>query len=311
LGAGIAGIWTGDPAVDVGVYQIALTFWNIFLVCGCWVLLLALLLAQYDRLPTSAHGISFLSGMIAVLFVIPGQTVVSSLTHSASFSPLIMGLVIVLVLIFLIFAVTPLVKKLRHTRHLLQEKQYVFLLIGYILIASYFASILYSNMLLINEIRRAIFPTGLLFWNLSLFIDPLTIVITKSQVQKVIILTRVGLPLFSYDFEQGQSMDTTLISGLLSAIKSSMEDILVSGSPLTSIIFENSEMNFINGEETVLIILARQALSSNFRLLANLLLHKFERTYANDLKKSGISVDSFEGFEEQVQRMVNRVVFAE
>ena len=200
-------------------------------------------------------------------------------------------------------------KKLRHTSHLLQEKQYVFLLIGYLLLAFYVVSIVYSNVLLVNEIRRAVLPTGLLFWNLALFIDPLTIVITKSQVQKVIILTRAGLPLFSYDFEEGHSMDTTLISGLLSAIKSSMEETLVGGSSLTSIAFENSEMNFINGEETVLIILARQALSSNFRLLAHLLLRNFERTYANELKKTGIDLDSFEEFGEQVRLMVNKVLF--
>ncbi len=105
-------------------------------------------------------------------------------------------------------------------------------------------------------------------------------------------------------------LDSDLISGLLSAIKSSFEEILSSGgSALKSINFENTNLNFTSGRKALLLILGNQALSSNFFLIANYFLKKFERRFEKELATSYINTADFSNMQGLVRTMTDKVLF--
>ena len=305
----IAGFWTGDPASSYSSYLVAIACWDIFIVCAFWIMFFSLLLAQFDRVPFPAHAITFIVGMICVLFLVPGQTIIQPVSRIVSFSPAILILMLIVLVVFLFFGYAPLVKKMRHAKKLFREKQYIFLFAGYTLFVLYCVTMLFAALPNVNIIRRGIISSGVLCWNVALLIDPLTIVITESRVYKALFLTRDGLEIFSYDMEKRKPIDAGLISGLLSAIKTGMETVVPSGKALTRIAFEDSEINFINGEHTILVIVAKQALSSNFCLIANLLLRTFERTYAKQLGEDYIQAEAFGNVEAMIVGVIDKVLF--
>jgi hypothetical protein len=298
-----------DSDSDVATVQSAFSIANMLLVVGVWAVLLTVLLVQFDQLPALAQLISVIVGMLIVLFSLPGEATVVLNPYQEIYDPTIMTLEMVLFVVFLVFAYVPLIRKLRRNLHLLFEKQYLLLLLGYTILASWALLLPFSQTEVVAELRRFLLPGGILLWNLALIKDPLTIVVTTSRVQKLIVLTKTGLPVFSYDLEKDQLMDTDLIAGLITAIKLSIEEFLTSGSPLTSMTFENTTLNLINGRNALLLILAQQALSPNFYLIATLFLQKFEQDYEKQLITTPINTHDFSNVIQLVHSVTNKVLF--
>jgi hypothetical protein len=146
---------------------------------------------------------------------------------------------------------------------------------------------------IIREARRVTLSLGLFLWSIALYIDPLTIVISKAKNQKAVILTKGGLPIFSYDFEEEKEIKDTsgLLAGLLSAFKSGMEQILTSGKALKTMAFEDSIMSFINAKFVILVLLSHQTISSNTQLIANVFLESLETKYKHLLKDDMVETE--------------------
>ncbi len=306
----IAGFIIYDTSTDLDILQNVIVAGNLCLVAGFWCVLLAILLAQFDHLPIFSHLVSLIVGMLAVLFLSPSEVHLELNPPRLSYTPAISILEAGLVAVFLIFAYVPLVKKMHRTKHILKEKHYLVLLLGYTVITAWALLLGFAQFEWVGIFRRYLLPIGLLLWNWALIYDPLTIIITQSRMQKLIVLTKTGLPLFSYDLEHDKPLDTDLIAGLLTAIKSSVEEVMTSSkSALKSINFENSNLSVINGQKALLLILGRQALSSNFRLIANHFLRKFERRYEQELARNFINAADFSNMQVMVRNVTDKVLF--
>lgn len=271
--------------------EIGWIFANIFLYSAFWIIILSLLLAQFDELPTLSHLVTLLVGFSVGLITNTDNFIVSYEAGqlSASYNELISICAGIMYIIFVVLALTPLIKKLLSGKVQFKKKQYLIILISYLVLTFWVLSLFLTRIEIIRVLRRFSLSLGMFLWAIALYVDPLTIVISKAKIQKVIIITKNGLPIFSYDFEKEKKMDSgsSLIAGLLSAIKSGMETILSSGKALKTMSFEDSIMSFINGKHVILLLLSQETISSNTQLIANIFLEDFEIEY-QDLLESNI-----------------------
>jgi len=281
----------GNIGVTTAFVEIGWIFANIFLYSAFWIIILSLLLAQFDELPTFSHLVTLLVGFSLGLITNTNNFSISYEAGqlSASYSGLISICAGIMYIIFVVLALIPLIKKILSGKVKFKKKQYFIILISYLVLTFWVISLFLTRIEIIRVLRRFSLSLGMFLWSIALYIDPLTIVISKAKIQKIIIITKNGLPIFSYDFEKEKKMesDSSLIAGLLSAIKSGMERILSSGKALKTMSFEDSIMTFINGKQVILLLLSQETISSNTQLIANIFLEDFE-TENRDLLESNI-----------------------
>lgn len=277
---------------NLEVIELGWMFANIFLYCAFWVIILSLLIAQFDKLPGYAHFITILVGILIGLILNPANVDIyfEAGSISASYSFLINlcgGLILV---VFVATALNPLIKKILSNKVEFKKKQYLLILIAYLICFFWVISLFLTHLEFIRIIRRGSLAFGMFLWSIGLYIDPLTIVISKAKIQKVLILTKTGLPIFSYNFEEDKEMNSSsdLLAGILSAIKSGIEQILSSGKSLKTMAFEDSILNFINGDHVVFLLMSQQTISSNTKLIANVFLQKFETKFESLLEENVI-----------------------
>lgn len=284
---------------------------NIMLYVSIWILLLSVLLAQFDRLPGFSHLITMLFGILSGLILDLDNmelTEDGSGGLSASYSPAISVLGLVGMVVFIAFTLNPLVRKLSSKKMERSKTSYTILLIAYSVLIFWVFSLLLTSIPAIRISRRFTLSLGMFLWSIAIMLDPLIIVITRSTVQKAIILTKTGLPLFSHNFETDKKMDSSLLAGVITAIKTSLESMITSGTMLESMQFENSVLSFINGEHAVLIILSDDKLSSNLRVISKIFMQKFEDKHADAFKRDDLELNQFAGTKQLLEEITDRVL---
>lgn len=296
---------------NTAIIETGWIFANIFLYCAFWVIILSLLIAQFDKLPGYSHLVTLLTGALIGLVLNPENVEIyyEANSISASYSVLVNICGGLILIVFILSAFNPLVKKLLSKKVEFKKKQYLLILVAYLIIVFWVVSLFLTSIELIRGIRRVALALGMLLWSVALYLDPLTIVISKAKIQKILILTKNGLPVFSYDFEKGETMDSNsdLLAGILSAIKSGIEQILTSGKSLKTMAFEDSIMNFVNGEHVVLLLLSEQTISSNTQLIANVFLENFESKYKNLLEENIIEIKQMEEIADLLRGVIDSV----
>lgn len=284
---------------------------NIFLYCGFWIIILSLAIAQFDKLPSYSHLITILVGVLIGLILNPDNVQIyrESGSISASYSLSINVCGGLLFMVFIITAFTPLIKKLLSKKVELKKKQYFILLISYLLFSFWVISLFLTRFDFLRETRRYTLSLGMFLWAIALYIDPLTIVISNAKIQKAVILTKGGLPIFSYDFEEDREMEDTsgLLAGLLSAVKSGMEKILTSGKSLKTMAFEDSIMTFINAKYVIFVLVSQQTVSSNTQLIANVFLEAFETKYQHLLKEDMVEKEEMNDIVDLLREVIDSV----
>lgn len=284
---------------------------NILLYLSILILLLSVLLAQFDRLPGFSHLITLLFGILSGLILdLDNMELVEDGSGglSSSYSPSISILGLMGMIVFIIFTLNPLIKKMISKKFDKSKSSYLILLIGYSILIFWVISLLFTDFEAIRISRRFTFSLGMFLWSIAVMLDPLIIVITRSTVQKAIILTKTGLPLFSHNFETDKEMDSSLLAGVITAIKTSLESMITSGTMLQSMQFEHSVLSFINGEHTVLIILSDDKISSNLRLISNIFMQKFKDKHSDAFDRDDLELGQFKGTKQLLEEITNRVL---
>ncbi len=284
---------------------------NIFLYCGFWIIILALLFAQYDDLPVFSHLITVLVGFSIGLILNSDNLEITFQGGqiSADYYQIISICAGIMYFVFVILAFIPLIKKILSKKVEIKKKQYYLIFISYSILTFWVISLFLTRIELIRIIRRLSLSLGMFLWAIALYIDPLTIVISKAKVQKAIVITKTGLPIFSYDFEEDKEMraDSGIIAGLLSAIKSGMEGVVSSGNALKTMAFEDSIMNFINGRYVVLLLLSQETISSNTKLIGNIFLENFETRYRDLLENNVVEEEEMHGVVDLLKEVTDSV----
>lgn len=300
-----------EGLADFQLIEIGWMFANIFLYCAFWIIILSLLIAQFDKLPTFSHLITLIAGILIGLILNPENVNIyyESGQISASYSIYISLCGGLILIVFIITALNPLIKKIISNNIKIKKKQYFIIFIAYTICVFWVIALFLTEIEIIRLMRRFILAIGMFLWSVGLYIDPLTIVISKAKIQKAIILTKNGLPVFSYDFELGEEMSSSsdLLAGILSAIKSGIEQLVSSGKSLKTMAFEDAIMNFVNGEEIVLLLLSQQTISSNTELIANIFIEKFETKFMNLLKENVIDKEKMSEVTELFQDIMDNI----
>ncbi len=261
---------------------------NSFLMIGVWSLLLALLLSQYDRLPKRAHLITLLVGILVGLFASSDFVSIKkdAVGVNAQYHPAIGIFSMILLVIFIISVLRPMGIKLKKNPSYLKQGHFMILLVAYALIVMWALGVFFTSNSLIRTLRPLIFGIAMLCWAISLYLNPLSLTLTYTQVKYVIVTSTPGLPLVSLHVPSRKEMDTTTLTGILSAIKTSMESVIGSEKSLKTIIFQDSVLSFITGKHAILILVIDGQLSSNIELLGRIYLDEFESKYGNEIQKS-------------------------
>ena len=258
---------------------------NILLMPGILGLILVSLLSQYDRLPTRAHFITLLVGTIMGLLASSSNVTITvdESGINAAYSPLVALFSLVLLMFFIIFILRPLIIKIRADKSAVKQTHVILLIIAYVLLVLWVLSTAFTTNDFVRNIRPLTSALGILFWGLSLLSNPLSLAFSSTKVRTVIIANRVGVPLISVDMLSGEETEATLLMGLLSAVKSSMESIVGDNSSLRSILFQDSLLFFVPGKYTLLIFVLEGNITSNLELLGKVYLEEFEKEYHSEL----------------------------
>ncbi|MBD3256728.1 MAG: hypothetical protein GF383_16660 [Candidatus Lokiarchaeota archaeon] len=283
---------------------------NIFLYLAIWLIILSLIIAQFDKLTSLSHIVTIVVGILIGLITNPNNVEIYEKegSYSASYTTIISLLGGVVFIIFLITAVTPLLRKIMKRNTSMKNKPYILTFLAYVLFTLWIVGLFFTSIPFVRSLRRFLFSLAIFFWSIALYMDPLTIVISKSRVQKGIVLTKTGLPIFSYDFEKQTEMDSSILVGVLSAIKSSLEIIVSSGNSLERMHFEGSVLNFINGNKVVLVLVSSETLSSNIKLVAKLFIDEFEARHKDLIEKDMVETDEMSDVIDLMQNITNRVL---
>ncbi len=289
------------------------TLWtvsNLLLMPGILGLIFVSLLSQYDRLPLRAHFITALAGIIMGLLASSSNVrfIVDDTGINAIYSPAVGGFSAVLLLLFIIFIVRPLIIKIRSKQSNTKQRHVVLLTIAYFLMVSWVAMTSFTSNMTIRQIRPLILSMGIFFWSLSLITNPLSLAITTSKTRMIIVANKIGMPLVSLDVLSGEEADTTLLVGLLSAVKSSMEGV-VGDVALKSIIFRDSVLFFIQGTFAILIFVLSGSVSTNLELVGRYYLQEFETKYENQLndKQGTVYPEKFKQEISEIKKIMQEV----
>ncbi len=286
------------------------TISNLLLMPGILGLIFVSLLSQYDRLPLRAHFITALVGIIMGLLASSSNVkiIVDDTGINAIYAPAVGGFSAVLLLLFIVFILRPLVIKIRSKRLSFKQLHIMLLVIAYLLMVSWVAMTSFTSNTIIRQIRPLIFSAGTFFWSLSLVTNPLSLAITTSRTQMVIVSNKVGIPLVSLDVISGEEADTTLLVGLLNAVKSSMEGV-VGDVALKSIIFRDSVLFFIQGTYAILIFVLSGNVSSNLELVGRYYLQEFEEKYEKHLRdqKGAVYPDKYKQEIPEIKKILQDV----
>ncbi len=286
------------------------TMGNIFLMAGILGVILVSLISQYDRLPFRSHFISALVGIIIGLLASRSNVTITNDANgiNAKYSPIVSIFSLLLLLLFITYIFRPLIIKLRSDPSIIKKPHVILLIIAYTLNVLWVVLTVFTRYQFIREIRPLIFVTVVLLWSLSLLSNPLSLAFTTTKVQTVIVANKFGLPLVSVDMETGEEMDTTLLVGLLSAVKTSMESV-VGDVSLKSIIFHDSLLFFMQGKHAILIFVLNGNISSNLELIGRYYILEFEEKYRSDLTKEDDTVypDVFNPEIENIKQIMHEV----
>jgi hypothetical protein len=180
--------------------------------------------------------------------------------------------------------------------------------IAYFLIIVWVGLTGFTSNEIVRQIRPLIFAIAVLFWSLPLLTNPLSLAFTTTRVNTVIIANKTGTPLVAVDMISGEEAETTLLMGMLSAIKSSMESV-VGDTNLKSILFQDSLLFFIQGEFALLVFVLTGNISNNLELLGRYYLEYFETKYHSELSSdiSAVYPDIYEAEIEGIKKIMNEV----
>ena len=286
------------------------TVGNILLMGGILGIILVSLISQYDRLPFRSHLISALVGIIMGLLASRSNVTITYDANgiNAKYTPIVGIFSLLLLILFISYILRPLVIKLRSDFSIIKKSHVILLLIAYTLNILWVFLTAFTQYQIIREIRPLISATGMMFWSLSLLSNPLSLAFTTTKVQTVIVANKYGLPLVSVDMETGEEMDSTLLVGLLSAVKTSMESV-VGDVSLKSVIFHDSLLLFMQGKHTILIFVLNGSISSNLELIGRYYILDFEEKYRSDLTKEDDTVysDTFQPEIENIKQIMHEV----
>ncbi len=297
----------------LGDLQQVQTFWfmsNFFLTVGFWILLLALLLSQYDRLPKRSHFISILSGILIGLFANPALTNISRdvYSYNAKYDATIGLSVLMITLIFLFSFLRPLFLKIRRNPSSYKSFHVISILITYLVLVIWAVSTLMTSNPLIRTLRIPMFSLALFFWSASLTANPLVLNIASARVNAIIIFNQSGLAYCSWNADEDtQQIDPQLLSNLISALKMSAESLTGRESTLKRLTFQDSHIYFINGHRIVLALITDSVLSSNLHLMTKVYINYFEKHYAQILRQDVINTDIFSNEPEIIQQFIRSV----
>lgn len=297
------------PAADVAfLWQLA----NIILYVGLWIIILSLVVAQYDRLGQFplVYPITLLFGVLVGLIMDPDNMEIVSVGVSveASYAPAISYIGGALMVAFIFLSLYPVLTKLRNHKIGGFHPRYLLLLVAYAVLVAWVVTLFLTRYALVRHARLYLLSLGMFLWSLALFVDPMSIVITRNRIQAVILLTKTGLPIFSHNYQTASPMQSELLGGIISAIKSSLETIVTSGTDLKGLQFENSNLSFFTGKTSVLILLTGRGTSSNLRLFAETFLEQFEQAHAAALAEDFVDQQKFTRVEQEFQAVLDRVL---
>ncbi len=269
---------------------------NSLLMLSVWVILLSLLLGQYDRLPKRSHFITLLVGILIGLFSNPNFIRITKdpYSYNAKYDPIIGVFVLILLILFITSVVRQSLIKLRLNPHGYKRPPAMLLLISYVLIIVWALSILFTSNPIIRTARPALFAIAMLFWGLALYLNPLTISITSVKTKGVYVLRKDGLLLCFWE-KGGKSttVDRQLLSNLMTAIKASSESLVGGNSVLRGLAYQDSHISFVAGKKTIVSLITEGVLSSNLELVARVYLADFERRYSHLLADDIINTSHF------------------
>ncbi|RMG21867.1 MAG: hypothetical protein D6732_26615 [Methanobacteriota archaeon] len=276
---------------------------NVLLMAGILLIIFVSLINQYDRLPIRAHFITALTGILIGLLTSRSNVEINvdKTGITAIYSPSVGLFSIILLSLFLGYIFRPLILKLKMNKLFIKRPHVIMLVVAYFLIVVWVALTPFTSNDVIRQFRPLIFSFGVMIWSLSLLTNPLTLAFTTTTVNTAIIANKTGIPLVSVDMKSGEEIETTLLMGVLSAIKTSMESI-VGDTGLKSIFFQDSLLFFIPGKYTILIFILSGNASTNLELLGRYYLQNFEKKYRSDLETTKDVVYP-EVFEEEINHI--------
>ncbi len=286
-------------------------FQNVTIMLGLWALLLASIRSQYDRLPIRSNWISLLVGLLIALFSDPDNVVLTydEFGLNASYAPIVGLFSVTLTLLFLVFITRPLLIRLRKSPASTKEPYFLSLILAYTLIFLWAVGVAFTSNPVVRNYRPLVLGVALLFWGISIYLNPLSLSLTPTRVKTFLIATHSGIPVISLDTIEGEEKDMTLLMPLISAVKVSMESLVRSEGELSTIHFHDSLLTFVKGKRVLLIMELLGHFSSNIELMSKVYLKEFEENYEGVFEAMGDAVEPglFAAENARILQMINSI----
>lgn len=199
--------------------------------------------------------------------------------------------------------------RIRKNPESIREPYFITLSLAYILIVLWAIGVAFTGYSFVRNFRPLAFGFALLFWGISIYLNPLSLSLTSTKIKSFIIATHSGLPIISLDTTNDMETDVTLLMPLISAVKASMETFVKSEGDLSTIDFENSLLAFIKGKKVLLIMELHGNFSSNIELMGKVYLNEFEEKYAEVFKAIGqvVEPDLFHEENKRIFQMIKSI----
>ncbi len=284
---------------------------NAFIIAGYLFVYYGFLYYRTKQNAILANSVSLLAGIIICAMFYPGWVTVEydpvfkRWTGQMYF--VITILFIPLLLLFIIYWILPLIRYIRRGYRLTETKSGLFQLIGFSFLIIWAGSTAFSHIGMIGAIRGLIAYFPWIFWTLSIRSNPLILCHSKSKANWLLIMHESGIPLYYYSFSEKSPENIELASGMLSAIKYALEDIISSKTHLNSVNYQDKKLLFHQAKYFT-IILNSNSVDEVLLVALKIFSDAFEEEYKKELDQGITTVDTFKETDIKINHIFNLIL---
>ncbi|MFX0113100.1 MAG: hypothetical protein ACFFB3_00990 [Candidatus Hodarchaeota archaeon] len=291
---------------------------NVFLILGILLIFWAFIYFQHHEFPFYTNLVSLWGGATILVYTLPDFTKMEFdelFGWNATYDPLVSVFAAPLIIFFIFAFIRPIIAKMKSSANPKVRKT------GYLLIVSFSGSLLWGLLSaftiipMIRVFRAFILPLAWLLWAWVTWRNPLSLIFTDAKMNKILIATEAGVPVLYYDFKKRCSEDATVATGILTALTSSLSEVLSPAQTqdsLSSIRYQEQVVAVRSIKEGFLFFGFSQVEDPGLSSAFSVFIQQFVEIYGEHLKKVGIiQSERFESAAELAEEVFSSIYLLE